>query len=141
MAPARPLAAVIEDRGTDDSRFEQPSARLDYETRIVDSPWDGRTLARATLDRAIQLAAVLRGSRARSVWEDTGSSRFSAAVAPDRAVVLAEEAYGVASLDDLSARDGTVIGVTKGAAYRARKRTGSRETSQVVPTFELVSPV
>ncbi|MEU1185773.1 DUF6603 domain-containing protein [Streptomyces sp. NPDC005820] len=114
------------------------SARLEYETRIIDAPWDDRPLARAPLERAVQLTAVARGSRAVSAWEGTGVGKFTPAVPAGRGVVLAAEEYGVASLDTLSVRSDLGTGLTKGAAYGARKRTGDRAGVQVVPVHELV---
>jgi hypothetical protein len=113
------------------------SARLDYETRIVDSPWDARPLPPFALDRGLQLAAVLRGSRALSVWESTGEGKFAAAVPTEGGVVLHAEEYGVATLDTLGARGDVAVGVTKGAAYGAHKRAGDRDALQVVPSHEL----
>ncbi|MFJ5778893.1 DUF6603 domain-containing protein [Streptomyces sp. NPDC093094] len=113
------------------------SARLEYETRIVDAPWQDRPAPRAPLERELQLAAVPRGSRAVSAWENTGSGRFTPAVPADRGVVLAAETYGVASLDTLSARPGLGTGLTEGAAHRARKRADDRADLQVVPAHEL----
>ncbi|MET9735776.1 DUF6603 domain-containing protein [Streptomyces sp. NPDC006458] len=113
------------------------SARLEYETRIIDAPWQDRPAPRAPLEREFQLVTVARGSRAVSAWENTGSGRFTAAVPADRGVVLAAETYGVASLDTLAARDDLGTGLTKGAAYGARKRAGDRTGLQVVPAHEL----
>jgi hypothetical protein len=112
-------------------------ARLDYETRIIDAPWHDRPAPRAPLERTLQLTAVARGSRATSAWENTGSGKFTPAVPADRGVVLAPETYGVASLDTLSARSDLGTGLTKGAAYGARKRAGDRADLQVVPAHEL----
>jgi hypothetical protein len=112
-------------------------ARLDYETRIVDSPWNGRSLGTFRLDRALQLSTVLRSSKTQSLSARTGPSKFAAAVKDAPAVTLAAEEYAVATVDTLAPRADVASGVAKGAALRALKDTGDAGGLQVVPAHEL----
>jgi hypothetical protein len=112
-------------------------AELEYETRIVDSPWDGRALPRFRLDRLVQLATVLRGSTVRSVFAQTGPTKFAATEKAPPAVTLAAEEYAVATVDTLAPRPDVARGVAKGAALRALKDVGETDRLQVVPAHEL----
>lgn len=107
-------------------------AKLEYETKIIDSAWAVRSLGRVMLERAVQLHTVLRGSK----WQATasGPAKFSEPVKRPPGVVLEAESYGFAGVDTLAPQGGG--GQTKGAALRALEDRGAAEELQVVPEFE-----
>jgi len=109
-------------------------ARLDYETRIVDSGWAGRSLGGFLLDRALQLATLLRSSKSQSALALSGPAKFAATVREAPAVTLDPETYTITAVDTLTTdADG---GLTKGAALRALKDRGAPSGLQVVPEYE-----
>jgi hypothetical protein len=112
-------------------------AALEYETTIIVSPWDGRSLGIFLLDRALQLFTTFRGSKAFSLVARTGTSKFAAAVDRAPAVKLGAEEYSIATVATLEHRTDFAGAVTKGAAFAELRDGGAPAGLQVVPTHEL----
>lgn len=93
--------------------------QLDYETIIVDSPWDGREMAVWTLGRAAQLAMVAAGACARSQVRATGLVTYEAAPpAGRRKIGFDDESYAIASTTDLTLPGDFATAMPKGEALR-----------------------
>ncbi len=116
-------------------------AKVTYETRIIDSPWDARVLPLFVLSRAVQILSALRGAKGFSRLRRSGRGKFARDVRRDSGVQLEPQTYAVATTDTLAARADIAAGTTRGAAYLAVKTRvgrGARASGvQVVPTHEL----
>jgi hypothetical protein len=106
-------------------------AGIGYQTKIIDSSWQVRTLPTFTLGLSAQLAATESGATTRSV----GRSRFARRDGRVAGVVLDPETYTVATVDTLAPRPDGGPGMTMGAA-RAALRANGATGLQVVPTHE-----
>ena len=103
-------------------------ASLEYQTKIIDSSWQVRTLPPVRIDRGIQLAAAQTGSAA-------VQTRFARRDGRTGGVTLAPETYTVATTDTLGARPDIASGMTRGAALAALRGSGAAGL-QVVPNYE-----
>lgn len=114
-------------------------AQLEYETKIIDAPWNVRTIGYFLLDRGIQLMTVLRGSKTLSTLANSGADKFASWLRREPGIVLEAEQYTVATTDTLTARPDIAAGVTQGAAAVALKHgpVAMRRDLQVIPTHEL----
>jgi hypothetical protein len=114
-------------------------AAVEYETRILDTPWRSRTLPRFRPDRAVQLQHAATGSTARAATAAGGRSGFARADGRAGGVVLDAERWAVATTDTLAVRGDLAAGVTRGAAHLAVKHAPAAEAGrvQVVPVHEL----
>jgi hypothetical protein len=116
-------------------------AAVTYETRIIDAGWKARILPPFLLDRALQILAGLRSAKAGSPLARSGRTRFAPDVPRAAGVKLADETYGVATVDTLAPRPDVASAATRGAAHLAIKTRiglGARRADvQVVPTHEL----
>jgi hypothetical protein len=111
------------------------AAKVEYETKLIDTKWRSRTLPRFTFLREIQLA--MGGIAA----APTGRARFARSQPRPPAVVLTPERYGVATTDTLAPRDDIAAGMTKGAAIVALRHAAGAAGLQVIPEHEaLVQP-
>jgi hypothetical protein len=79
-------------------------AKLEYETKIIDSPWDSRPAPFFMLARATQLATLGVGAKAKSLLSHTGRAQYADGPAVARKVGLDDETYVIASVADLSER-------------------------------------
>ena len=106
------------------------AAKVEYETKLIDTKWRSRTLPRFPILREIQLA--MGGVAAAA----TGRARFARSQPRPPAVVLAPERYGVATVDTLTPRDDIAAGMTKGAAIVALRHAAGAAGLQVIPEHE-----
>jgi hypothetical protein len=117
------------------------AAKLEYETKIVDSPWDSREAPRFQLPRHAMLAMAKVGAVAVSALRRSGDARYVADV-PRRVAVVDDERFVIASTRDLAVRADLAAPTTKGAALEAlaahvAANPGERATLQVVALAEL----
>jgi hypothetical protein len=112
------------------------TAMLEYETKIIDTPWRSRVLSRSRLDRAAQLLLADTGAKAGSPLARAGRGRFARDEPRPPAVVLDAERWAVATTATLAARPDVAARVTKGAAHVALKHTAAAGL-QVVAEHEL----
>jgi hypothetical protein len=116
-------------------------AKVTYETRIIDAPWETRVLPSFTLSRAVQLFTGLRGAKALSRFTRGGRGKFARDVTRAAGVTLKPETYAVATVDRLARRADVAAQATRGAAYLAVKTKVGRGAQasgvQVVPSHEL----
>jgi hypothetical protein len=78
--------------------------RLEYETTIIDSPWDGRAAALYAPLLSRQLSALGRGASALSPLRHSGLRKFELDPRREAATHLDDEAFVIASTIDLSQR-------------------------------------
>jgi len=110
------------------------AAKVEYETKLIDTKWRSRTLPRFPVLRDIQLAV------SGTTVAPTGRARFARSQPRPPAVVLAPERYGVATTDTLALRDDIAAGMTKGAAIVALRHAVGAGGLQVIPEFEARVP-
>jgi hypothetical protein len=116
-------------------------AGLEYETKIVDSPWDSREAPRFQLARGAMLAMARLGAAAESPLRRSGDAKYVADV-PRKVAAIEEEKFVIASTRDLAVRAELGAPTTKGAALQAlaahvAANPGERATLQVVALAEL----
>lgn len=116
-------------------------ARLEYETKIVDSPWDSREAPRFQLGRAAMLAMSKVGAVAVSALRRSGDRKYVADV-PRKIAAVDDEKFVIASTRDLTVRIDLGVPTTKGAALQAlaahvAANPGARATLQVIAVAEL----
>jgi hypothetical protein len=129
-------AGITVDNGVKVAADATKVAPVGYQTKIIDSSWQVRTLPVFPLTITAQLAATASGAVA---TRSAGRSRFARADGRVAGVVMDREVYVVASTDTLSAQPvagaTAAAGLTKGAALSALRRSGLTGL-QVVPVHE-----
>ncbi|MBN1491798.1 MAG: hypothetical protein JXA69_17935 [Phycisphaerae bacterium] len=117
---------------------------LEYETRIVDSPWDSRGAPPSYRPPSVseQLALSERGAKAVSAIGHTGTLKYAPAADQPPIFALDEEEYAVAGTADLTVQREFGTARTKGEAYRKLKahfavHPEDRDRLQVVSLREL----
>jgi hypothetical protein len=116
-------------------------AKLEYETIILDSPWQRRPAPRYTVLQDLQLLMLEQGASVRSPLKSTGLNKFRSA-APSR-LSMDQDLFAIASTLDATAVPGLTAATTKGAALAAladhlNAHPEDRGRLQVVPESELV---
>jgi hypothetical protein len=115
---------------------------VEYETIIIDSPWDSRSADPYKLPLAHQLAMLGRGAAALSPLKRTGFEKFAPDPRQMVRVSLEEEAYVIASTTDLRVRGDVSSPVTQGEAHQALSdylstHPDEQNELQVVPLHEV----
>jgi hypothetical protein len=116
-------------------------AKLEYETIILDAPWQRRSGPRYGLRQDLQLLMLEHGASMRAPMRSTGLNRFAAAT-PSK-VSMDDDRFTIASTVDGTAVPGLTAATTKGAALAAladhlTAHPEDRDRLQVVPEYELV---
>jgi hypothetical protein len=115
-------------------------ARLEYETIIIDAPWQRRPGPRYSISQDLQLLMLEHGASARAGLKSTGLSKFAVSTPPK--VAMDEDLFAIASTVDATAVPGVTAATTKGAALAAladhlKAHPEDRGRLQVVPEYEL----
>lgn len=115
---------------------------IEYETIIIDSPWDSRAMPRYPLSLAHQNAFLAIGAAALGGVRRLGMERFFPAAGTAPFAQLEEEGFAVATTADMTPRFDLGGVMTKGAALQTLDEHFSRHPEdrgrlQVVPTYEI----
>jgi len=121
-------------------------AGLEYETVILDVPWQPRRVQRYELILSHQLAFLQLGASALAPFNNTGLVKFAASSNAEALVVLEEDLFVVSGTADGRALSGITGPVGKGLAHAAlvqhlKANPQDRGRLQVVPMFETLSSV
>jgi hypothetical protein len=116
-------------------------ARLEYETIILDAPWQRRPAPRHSVAQDLQLLMLEQGPSVRSPSKSTGLNKFASA-APSK-LSMDDDRFAIASTLDGTAFPGPTAPTTKGAALAAladhlKAHPEDHGRLQVVPEYELV---
>jgi hypothetical protein len=117
-------------------------AKLEYETIILDAPWQRREGPRYRVAQDLQLLMLEQGASARSPLRSTGLNKFAVAAPPK--VALTDDRFVIATTEDATAVPGWATAATKGAALAAlaehlKLHPDDQGRLQVLPEYELVS--
>jgi hypothetical protein len=120
------------------------SRTLEYDSTIIDSPWDGRPSATYVPSAEQQLSMVAGGAVARSPLRTAGLGQYAPDPNAPNGVRFEEETFVVASTDDLTLRADVTGPVPKGQALVALRRylvdhPQERHTLQVIAAHEAVA--
>ena len=116
---------------------------VEYEQRIVETPWRVRVLhVLYLMPRVYQLASSFAGSKALSLVNRGGRRRFASLAPQESAVRLEDETWTVAEAATLGVASGFGAAMTKGQAMRAykshiRTHPGDAARLEVVSSFEM----
>ena len=128
--------------GSDNIELGTPvAAKLEYETKIIDSPWDSRPAPIYRLLRPAFMGMLKIGAAALSKLKKTGELKFAMPPGSAKAVAMGEDDYVIASVVDLSIRLDVSEATSHGAAEQAMNawladHPDEAGTIQVVPAHE-----
>jgi hypothetical protein len=115
-------------------------AKLEYETIILDAPWQRRSGPRYSVAQDLQLLMLEQGASAHAPFKSTGLNKFAAAT-PSK-LKMDDELFAIASTVDATAVPTLTAATTKGAALAAladhlQAHPEDRGRLQVVSEYEL----
>jgi hypothetical protein len=119
-------------------------AKLEYETIILDAPWQRRIGPRYVLLQDLQLQMIQLGASAQAPFKTSGSNKFAGAKTATSKVSFDEDLFVVASTAEATAVPGLTATGSKGAvlamlADHLQAHPEDKDRLQVVPEHELVS--
>jgi hypothetical protein len=94
-------------------------AAVEYETRIIDSPWDGRIAALYSPLRSRMLALAGVGASALCGVKTSGARKYAPAAGAVAAFDLGDEEFVIATTDTLAVRGDVTTATTHGGVSRA----------------------
>lgn len=116
------MDAGIEFHGDNLASGDALARGLIYETRLVDSPFDGRTGGAYPLPFTHQTAMLKLGAATRAAVRNSGTQRFAPAPGTLVGAVLDDDVYVIASTEDLLTRPEITPPTTKGEASAVLKK-------------------
>ena len=117
------LEVVGVEAGSANAEFGAPKTKvIEYEQKIIETPWRARLLATLyTIPLTFQIAVAKAGAKARSLATLTGRTKFAAPFDRERGAVLNDEQWVIVVAETLT--EDTAFGgaMSKGEALRAHK--------------------
>jgi hypothetical protein len=115
-------------------------AKLEYETIILDAPWQRRSGPPYSLAQDLQLLMLENGASVRAPLKSTGLNKFAARRSK---LSMDDDRFAIASTLDGTAIPGLTAATTKGVALAAladhlKAHPEDRGRLQVVPEYEVV---